>query len=282
MPVDAQVLSLEGRLLAPGARLNAAGVTDGSTVRVSSRLRGGAQPITLIVRPRVQRERWSLYWKETMATKTELLKDMEIRVDPASATGSDILKAVGKALGWQNVEELLSLEGASTGRADGRSGGRQRRRASAGAEGGRRAEDRTRTGVGWRIAKRGGLGLGRGGGGGRRVRSPRFACCAALGAAAPRRPHAAAPSPLPPFALPSLLARAGFEGPWERLIVAGRELELAKPLAEQGVTQGATLVAVRLALSAEGWKLQGDAADDSSEDEEEGWTQTHPSQISVA
>lgn len=128
----------------------------------------------------------------------------------------------------------------------------------------------------------GASGWGGGGGGGRRVRSPRFACCAALGAAAPRRPHAAAPSPLPPFALPSLLARAGFEGPWERLIVAGRELELAKPLAEQGVTQGATLVAVRLALSAEGWKLQGDAADDSSEDEEEGWTQTHPSQISVA
>ena len=37
--------------------------------------------ISLTVQPRVQREKWSLYWKESMMTKTDILDPVVMSVD---------------------------------------------------------------------------------------------------------------------------------------------------------------------------------------------------------
>ena len=37
--------------------------------------------ISLTVQPRVQREKWSLYWKESMMTKTDVLDPVVLSVD---------------------------------------------------------------------------------------------------------------------------------------------------------------------------------------------------------
>lgn len=64
-----------------------------------------------------------------------------------------------------------------------------------------------------------------------------------------------------------LLRLEGFSDPWERLIFKGRELDSKVPLAEQGVSPDAVLVAVRRVLIADGWKIAG-PDDDSSDDED--------------
>ena len=154
MPARAARLVHGGHALDLDASVVSCGIESGSTLHLVSRLRGGA----VTVRPRVQRERWSLYWKETMATATDLLDEVVLEdVSPDSATPADLLKQLAKWQGWPATEELLSLE--------------------------------------------------------------------------------------------------GFEGPWERVLFQGRELDLAKTLADQGVPDGADLTAVRLALVAEGWKV---------------------------
>lgn len=37
--------------------------------------------ISLTVQPRIQREKWSLYWKESMMTKTDILDPVVLSVD---------------------------------------------------------------------------------------------------------------------------------------------------------------------------------------------------------
>ncbi|KAK2078554.1 hypothetical protein QBZ16_003394 [Prototheca wickerhamii] len=178
MPARAARLVHGGHALDLDASVASCGIESGSTLHLVSRLRGGA----VTVRPRVQRERWSLYWKETMATATDLLDEVVLEdVSPDSATPADLLKQLAKRQGWPAAEELLSLE--------------------------------------------------------------------------------------------------GFEGPWERVLFQGRELDLAKTLADQGVPDGADLTAVRLALVAEGWKIKSDDADlSSSSEEEDSFAQVHPHQ----
>ena len=41
----------------------------------------GRMAISLTVQPRVQREKWSLYWKESMMTKTDVLDPVVLSVD---------------------------------------------------------------------------------------------------------------------------------------------------------------------------------------------------------
>lgn len=153
LPAHSARLIYGGRSLEADASLASCGLAPGATLHLTGRLRGGA-PLT--VHPRLQRERWSLYWKETMATTTDLLDDLALDLDPVTATPADVLAAAAAALGWAPADSLLALE--------------------------------------------------------------------------------------------------GFEGPWERVLYRGRELELGKTLQEQGVPSGADLTAVRLALVAEGWK----------------------------
>ena len=64
----------------------------------------------VFIKPRLQKDKWSLYWKTSMATKTELLDPFELEVaDGTTAAG---LKAkVASLLSWEPVDRLLRLEG---------------------------------------------------------------------------------------------------------------------------------------------------------------------------
>ncbi|CAG9463551.1 unnamed protein product [Pedinophyceae sp. YPF-701] len=62
------------------------------------------------VRPAVERQRFSLYWKEVMQTATDLLEPVEVEIDDAG-TVKDLRDAVASKLGWQPAGELLRLEG---------------------------------------------------------------------------------------------------------------------------------------------------------------------------
>ncbi|GAB4815961.1 hypothetical protein N2152v2_003007 [Parachlorella kessleri] len=68
----------------------------------------------ITVRPRVQKDLWSLYWKESMETKTktELLEDLTMDVQ-ANATAAEVLKTIAEKQGWQPVDTLQRLEGFS-------------------------------------------------------------------------------------------------------------------------------------------------------------------------
>jgi hypothetical protein len=67
----------------------------------------------LLIKPRLQKDKWSLYWKTSMATKTELLDEFTLELDDAAGapTVAAMKAAVGAALGWAPVGSLLRLEG---------------------------------------------------------------------------------------------------------------------------------------------------------------------------
>ena len=64
----------------------------------------------VLIRPRIQKDKWSLYWKTSMITKTELLDEFELDVE-ASATAAQVKAQVAALLGWPPVGGLLRLEG---------------------------------------------------------------------------------------------------------------------------------------------------------------------------
>ena len=64
----------------------------------------------VLIKPRIQKDKWSLYWKTSMNTKTELLDEFELELD-AGASVAALKAAVSRALGWPPVEGLLRLEG---------------------------------------------------------------------------------------------------------------------------------------------------------------------------
>ena len=39
-------------------------------------------PLSLMVQPKVQKEKWSLYWKESMATKTDDMDVLKLSFEP--------------------------------------------------------------------------------------------------------------------------------------------------------------------------------------------------------
>mmetsp|Transcript_7766 Transcript_7766/g.19873 ORF Transcript_7766/g.19873 Transcript_7766/m.19873 type:complete len:131 (-) Transcript_7766:1606-1998(-) len=68
--------------------------------------------IELTIQPRVQREKWSLYWRESMATKTEVLDAITLKnIDEKTTKVSSVLETIAKQIGWQPRSELLRLEG---------------------------------------------------------------------------------------------------------------------------------------------------------------------------
>jgi len=51
--------------------------------------------VRLTVKPRVQKDKWSLYWKTSMMTKTEMLDEIVLEVaDPSAMTGAQLKAAV--------------------------------------------------------------------------------------------------------------------------------------------------------------------------------------------
>jgi hypothetical protein len=66
------------------------------------------------VRPRLQEETWSLYWKEPMRTDTRCLPDVEAAAE-AGETLQQLLSRVAATLGWAPADRLLRLEGFTGG-----------------------------------------------------------------------------------------------------------------------------------------------------------------------
>lgn len=64
----------------------------------------------VIIKPRVQKDKWSLYWKTSMVTRTETLDEFPLEVEPTS-TAKELKARVASELGWAPVDELLRLEG---------------------------------------------------------------------------------------------------------------------------------------------------------------------------
>lgn len=64
----------------------------------------------LTVKPRVQKDKWSLYWKAPMVTKTEYLDNVRILAKP-SWTTEELLREVAAMCGWEPVERLIRLDG---------------------------------------------------------------------------------------------------------------------------------------------------------------------------
>ncbi|GMH44129.1 hypothetical protein BSKO_12063 [Bryopsis sp. KO-2023] len=107
-PEDQRIV-FEGRTLSDEALLRGAHVQKESTVYMMRRLLGGGN-LTFIVNPRVQKETWSLYWKESMTTETVCLDPCTITVDQSTSV-ADLQAEVAKKLGWAPVSSLLRLEG---------------------------------------------------------------------------------------------------------------------------------------------------------------------------
>ncbi|EEH56708.1 uncharacterized protein MICPUCDRAFT_58965 [Micromonas pusilla CCMP1545] len=62
------------------------------------------------IKPRVQKDKWSLYWKTSMATKTLYLDEFDIDVDPEKTTGKELRALVAETIGHQPEKELCRLE----------------------------------------------------------------------------------------------------------------------------------------------------------------------------
>ena len=66
--------------------------------------------VKLSIKPRLQKDKWSLYWKTSMATQTLAMDEFELDV-PASTTAKELKAMVAKDLGLAPVTSLLRLEG---------------------------------------------------------------------------------------------------------------------------------------------------------------------------
>ncbi|CAK0782515.1 hypothetical protein CVIRNUC_005733 [Coccomyxa viridis] len=91
-------------------RLSMYGVGQNSTIHLNRRMRGGASDWELIVKPRIQKDRWSDYWKESMETKTDMEPDIHLTVQPTMTVG-EVQKQVEKKMGWLPTSKLKRMEG---------------------------------------------------------------------------------------------------------------------------------------------------------------------------
>ncbi|BDA45329.1 probable ubiquitin-60S ribosomal protein L40 at N-terminal half [Coccomyxa sp. Obi] len=117
---DEQCLSYAGKPLRDGNSLNTFGIKENSTLDLSLRLLGGAKNLQLTIKPRVQKDKWSLYWKarsctleqvlESMETKTEMLEDIKLAL-PATTRVAEMQKEIEKKMGWEPTSKLKRLEG---------------------------------------------------------------------------------------------------------------------------------------------------------------------------
>ena len=81
VPPGDQCLIHAARLMQDSETLNEHGVSNDSTIHLTGRLRGGATGWQLIVKPRIQKDKWSNYWKVGFGTVTsQAVRGIEIAV----------------------------------------------------------------------------------------------------------------------------------------------------------------------------------------------------------
>ena len=126
-------LAFGGARLRPAETLASRGITAGSTLISAGWLPGGARKQTTItVKPRIQKDKWSLYWKvrfcrvldtqrgvvyhqpsaksqESMETKTELLEDVTMELK-SGLTVAEVQQSVQKRFGWADSSTLQRCE----------------------------------------------------------------------------------------------------------------------------------------------------------------------------
>ncbi|KAL3162182.1 hypothetical protein ABBQ32_009889 [Trebouxia sp. C0010 RCD-2024] len=108
VPAVQQVLLCCGRQLESGPVLPQ--IPAGCIVSLLSRLRGGSSTINITLQPRVQKDKWSMYWKESMATKTEAFESIALVAD-VNTKVSALQQHVAEQLGWTSLDKLQRLEG---------------------------------------------------------------------------------------------------------------------------------------------------------------------------
>eukprot|EP00882_Tetradesmus_deserticola_P015533 GHRQ01016552.1.p1 GENE.GHRQ01016552.1~~GHRQ01016552.1.p1 ORF type:complete len:130 (+),score=42.85 GHRQ01016552.1:225-614(+) len=63
------------------------------------------------VQPRIQRETWSLYWKEPTKTETQCLEAVTMNVDdPGSSTVAALMDKLAAQLSWPPEDGLVRLQ----------------------------------------------------------------------------------------------------------------------------------------------------------------------------
>eukprot|EP00884_Botryococcus_braunii_P007268 jgi/Botrbrau1/16542/Bobra.0256s0001.1 len=109
-PSFLQRLIFGGQQLDIHALLSSYGISAGCTIHVALRVRGGAKTFSLTVKPRLHKDKWSVYWKEAMETKTDVLEEFQLKVSPATKI-SEIHEEVRKRFKWELPASLERLEG---------------------------------------------------------------------------------------------------------------------------------------------------------------------------
>lgn len=62
------------------------------------------------IKPRLQQEKWSLYWKTSMATRTFALDEFDLDVDELKMTARELKAMVMERVGLPSVDTLHRLE----------------------------------------------------------------------------------------------------------------------------------------------------------------------------
>ena len=90
--------------------------SDGAMDRTTFNCRGKTiqSMMKVIIQPRLQIEKFSLYWREPLQTETQSLPPLELELEVGAADAATVQELLAQAaakLGWQAVGTLQRLEG---------------------------------------------------------------------------------------------------------------------------------------------------------------------------